>query len=1086
VGSSITISVLFTDVVDSTARSQRLGPEATEAERKAHFEVLRSTLAAHNGTEVKNLGDGLMVAFPSLSDAVGCGVGMQQAVEAAGRAHDDPLRIKVGISTGDADEEDADYFGPPVVEAARLCGIAEGGQVLTTDLARLLLGSRGGHRFSSLGDRELKGIEMPVAVSEVRWEPATGASAQVPLPDRLARESVLAHVGRHEPKEVLAQAWKAAAAGDQRLVLLSGEAGMGKTRLSTELARELHGQGATVLYGRCDEDLGLAYQPWVQALGHLVAHLDPEVVQRVVDQHGTALARIVPQMGAGPAGGDGAGERFTLMTSACSLLAAASVEQPILLVLDDLHWVDQASLQLLRHLITTDSGGSLLVVGTYRDTDLSAEDPLTALLADLHREEGVERVALTGLGDTDLVELLEAVTGHDMDEIGVGLGHALLRETAGNPFFVIEILRHLAETGAVAQGEDGRWALQGDLADLGLPQSVREVVGRRINRLGSEAHQLLSSAAVIGRDFDVELLLAVTGASEDDALDLLDEAAEAGVVEELASGRYSFTHALIEHTLYHDLSATRRRRAHERVAGALEELCGDDPGDRLGELAFHWTEASRPTQLVKAIDYSTRAGWRALEQYAPDDAAGWFTRALDLDDGADPATSIDLMIGLGAAQRDALDPAARITLAEAARRARELGDVDRFARAVLAVHRGVAGVYAVYEEMRQDLQAALELLPPEDSIERAVLLAIDASHRFIDDLDGARLLAARAQEMAERLGDDATSLEIETMLATLVDEVGSGDDFMGRYPAILDLATRVGNLSAEAALCTWRADAAIRVGDRAAADEAVTRLAEIADRTGQPLARYCSLQQSSRHALLDGRIAESEVLCEEALAAGGEESEVLAAWGAQQLAIRRVQGRLAEILPVFVDAAAGLPDLVILQVGTVQNQAYAGQLEDAAAAVERLASTGFTVPRDQLWLVTTTLYADAVTYVGRTDLVPALYDQLAPYGDRMATAQVVVDGPVARVLGRMDALLGRREDAGRWFQASIDLADRLRAPYWAARSRGEWGSALVDSATEVDLAQARDLLDEALRVSEERGFVDVAERSRAALARFVA
>jgi predicted ATPase len=257
----------------------------------------------------------------------------------------------------------------------------------------------------------------------------------------------------------------------------------------------------------------------------------------------------------------------------------------ILVILDDLHWADAPTLSLLRHVVGAGAATRMLIVGTYRDSDLSREHPLTALLADLHRERGVRRLRLEGLGGEDVLALMEAIAGHELDENGRELAAEITRETAGNPFFAGELLRHLTESGAIVSQDGGRWRLMGEVADLGLPQSVREVIGRRVERLGADARTALSAASVIGRDFDIELLGAIVDLGEARLLDLLERTVGAALLREDSerAGRFTFTHALVEYTLYEDLGRTRRARLHRQVAEALEEQCGDDPGERLGD-----------------------------------------------------------------------------------------------------------------------------------------------------------------------------------------------------------------------------------------------------------------------------------------------------------------------------------------------------------------------------------------------------------------------------------------------------------------------------------------------------------------------
>jgi len=304
------------------------------------------------------------------------------------------------------------------------------------------------------------------------------------------------------------------------------------------------------------------------------------------------------------------------------LLGMVSEHRPVVLVLDDLQWADKGSLLLLRHLTAAEQAKRLLVFGAYRDSELSLSHPLIETLATLHRHSGVSRVELAGLNDNEVVSLVEAAAGHSLDDAGLGLAHAVYRETDGNPFFVSEVLRHLLETGAIYQDVTGRWTAEDSLEQMALPESVRVVIGARVGRLGADAQRVLSIAAVIGRDFDLDLLAGATEASENELLDILEAAAAAALVREPVdmSGHYNFAHALIQRTLYEGLGPNRRTKAHQVVAEALENLCGERPGSRVGELARHWTCATQTINLAKAISYSRQAGDAALSALAPADA----------------------------------------------------------------------------------------------------------------------------------------------------------------------------------------------------------------------------------------------------------------------------------------------------------------------------------------------------------------------------------------------------------------------------------------------------------------------------------
>src|SRR4051812_41654802 len=447
-----------------------------------------------------------MLMFTSPSRALACAVAIQQGVERHNHRADEPLSVRIGLSMGEATEEDRDYYGDTVVEAARLCAAAEGGQIVTTDLLRMLVGRHASQTFVPLGDLDLKGLPEPVPAVAVVWEPESSPGA-VPMPARLvgaAADGLFGFFGRANDVDALLRAAKQSAGGQLHVALLQGEPGIGKTTLAGQVCRSLHADGGVVLFGHCAEDLAIPYHPWIEALCHLVDHAPDDVLRAHVDRHGSVLVRIVPALARRlpdlPPPLDAAPdtERFLLLEAVAGLLAQLAEHSSVAVVLDDLQWADAASLQLFRHLFGSATPPGILIIGTYRDTDIARGHPLTDLLADLRREPHVSRYVLRGLDDRELIELLEAASGQEMQDEGIALAHALQRETDGNPFFAAEILRHLGETGAITLGDDGRYTLRIDLETEGLPGSVRDVVMRRVDRLDPEVNRVLSVAAVIG------------------------------------------------------------------------------------------------------------------------------------------------------------------------------------------------------------------------------------------------------------------------------------------------------------------------------------------------------------------------------------------------------------------------------------------------------------------------------------------------------------------------------------------------------------------------------------------------------------
>ena len=315
-----------------------------------------------------------------------------------------------------------------------------------------------------------------------------------------------------------------------------------------------------MLWGRCDEDPVVPYQPFVEQIRQWLAtdrdRRVPSGLERLLPETSRELA--APDFNPG---GDAEAERLRLFEAAAELLRSTAGDRPVLLVLDDLHWAATPTLLLLRHVLAALTGERAMVVGAYRDTELDRHHPFANVLADLRREEGVVRVALDGIDTPSVIEFLERVAGHALDEDGFELARRMRAETKGNPFFIGQVLRHLTETGALDRS-GGRWATAGPVESLGLPEGVREVVGRRLSNLSDAANAALLVAAVIGPEFDLATLAAVPDAGDDPdrMLDGLDECAAARLIHEVpeATSRYSFVHALVRQTLLAELSTARR------------------------------------------------------------------------------------------------------------------------------------------------------------------------------------------------------------------------------------------------------------------------------------------------------------------------------------------------------------------------------------------------------------------------------------------------------------------------------------------------------------------------------------------------
>ena len=387
-----------------------------------------------------------------------------------------------------------------------------------------------------------------------------------------------------------------------------------------------------MLFGRCDEELGISYQPFVEALGHYVAHLDAEDGAKL-GAHAAELTRLVPdiavrfgELGERAVAGDVEVEQYRQFEAVDAWLQTAAGSTGLVLVLDDVHWAAKPTLLLLRHLLRSAIAARLLIIATYRDTDLDRTHPLADLLADLRRVPEVERLALGGLDLAGIEDLIVGVNGVALDEPARELAAAVHAETEGNPFFVGELLRHLAETGALVNDGE-QWRLATAVAEMSLPDGVREVIGRRLSRLSKGTNDVLAWAAVMGRELRLDILGRVAGGDEA-CLDALDEAVDARLVDEIGPGRWRFAHTLVRSTLLAELRSTRKIRMHLTIGEAYETLAPDD----LAALAQHFGEAAPLGAGDKAVHYLLAAGGVSLESLAFDEADARYAQALDIID----------------------------------------------------------------------------------------------------------------------------------------------------------------------------------------------------------------------------------------------------------------------------------------------------------------------------------------------------------------------------------------------------------------------------------------------------------------------
>jgi len=1100
VAATETITVLFTDLVGSTELASALTAEEADQLRRAHFGSLRSAIVRSGGSEVKNLGDGLMVVFPSTSAALSCAVAMAQAVARDNATAPRPLGLRIGLSGGEATREADDFFGDPVVEAARLCARADAGQILATDTVRVMAGRRTQHAFQPLGAFELKGLPVPIEVLEVAWEPIEQRAAEdeLPLPARIALVPPTGVVAREAEVAELIDTFKGVVAGEGRAVsLVSGESGVGKTTLVAEVARRAADAGAWVLLGRCQEDAGASYAPVAEALGHLVTTAPEQVLQDHVAVHGGTLASMVPALGrrmgalGPPTTSDLEVERYVLYGAVTGLLVAACTDRPTVLVLDDLQWSDSPTLHLLRYVIANAESTPLHVLGTFRDTEVGPSTPLNDLLGALRREPRVGRIHLEGFDDAGVLAFVEAAAGQHLEGTELDLARAVWLETEGNPFFVGEVLRSLIETGAVFRNDSGRWAAARDWSDRELPTSVREVISARVARLGEPADQVLSLAAVIGREFDFELLRSVTGLDPEDVIDVLDAASSAALVREVTDvpGRFTFSHALTQHTLYQQMGAVRRSRAHLRVAEAIETTPGRRPGGRDGELAHHWRNAPQPANATKAVDYARRAGEAALVALAPDDAVRYFSQALQLLELAapdDPQVACDLRLSLGEAERQSGIPGFRETFLDAARRAERLGSTDRLVAAALGNSRGFFSSIGVIDAERVAvLESALSALPDDDSNERALLLATLCSELALGTtLERRKELADAARAMARRSGDPATVVRTLNLVCDPLQVPSTLAERLVDAREAVEVAEALDDPDLRFWTSAYARMAAAQAGDFDWSRRCLDSMRTVASALRQPGMLWVTHFNEAAEAILTGDTEQAEQFADAASSVGGEsgQPDARSFYGAEMIGIRGQQGRLGELVPMIEHMTEINPDLVVFRATLAAGYLQAADPDGARRLLESAALDLASVPYDVLWIFALANYAEVAAELRAEGPARQLLELLAPFDDQVLFIGATAGSSVAYHCASLESVLGRYAEAERHFAMAADRHARGGMRYSTALTDLQWGRMLSVRAGPDDRARARELLSRAHRAAVAHGYASVAGRAAAALA----
>jgi class 3 adenylate cyclase len=859
--------VVFSDLVDSTALLARLGDDRMDALRRAHIKDVTDVVAAAGGRLIKTLGDGAMASFESALGALDAAAGIQSSVEHLDRAQGGiGIAARVGVAAGEPISDGEDLHGMAVVIASRLCSAAGSGEVLVQDLVTLLVASRDAVSLDELKSYELKGVPEPVRATNLDWRglaaadriglgartgdavalsgtasaSANGSRPEaIPLPRLLAAYADEPLIGREREVALLREATSPKVG--RRAALVLGEPGIGKTRHAAAAASEAHAEGAVVALARCPPEASVPFEPWVRAIGELARAGEDGWRDALAGAAGPELSALVPELSARAlvSGQAGAGElvaaegaRYRLLSGIGAALGHAAGKAPLHVVLDDAHWCDPASAQVLSHLLESSPCEQLVLVVTAREREMGRGHPVSRVLSDLRRTRDLSELRLEGLDASGLASLVAARVGR---AITPRLAARLLTRTSGNPFFAGELARDLDERGALGEGEA--------LESAPIPDAVVDLVEERLSRLDPNTERLLVAAAAIGPSAPVALAARAAGIGEEDAERAVTEALSERLVDKLASTRptIAFPHALIREALIAGSDEASDAELHLRIAEALQE----DPEAEPSELARHYGLAVAVAGPERAIAAYEAAALAVAEAHDHEQAAAQLRSALSLIPESEVAARAPLLLKLGEQQLLAADLIlAREAFRAAGDAARTIGDTHTLAHAAL----GYAGgdINFGFEAGADDPSTVVLLREGLDALgESEPRLALRMAYRlsyalaYTEDEAILVALAQHAQELDRQLGDAES--EVLARYTALTAALCRGPDplrvldlFAEEVIALSEIAEHCGRDDLRFRTVQWSIVAHYLRGQMAECDQAIERAAEIAERLGSP------------------------------------------------------------------------------------------------------------------------------------------------------------------------------------------------------------------------------------------------------------
>jgi hypothetical protein len=863
-----------------------------------------------------------------------------------------------------------------------------------------------------------------------------------------------------------------------RVLLLAGEPGIGKTRLAEVVSEVGAAKHMIPLWGRSWETAGApAYWPWTQLLRKLISTRDRASLELEVGSGARWLAQVLPELCdllPGTVASAQASEktRFAIFDAVATFLRRAASSDPLVIVLDDLHAADPASLLLLEFVARGIAESRILLLGTYQEAAARRRPEVEKLIGTLSRE--TPTIALGGFEEEDLALLVEYRTGGRWSP---ELVKALHRATEGNAFFTNELIGLLATEGELTPTVDATGQQH-----FPLPDTVRETIRRRFEPLEEETMAALEVAAVIGREFRSSTVERVIGGP---ALDSFDAAVSAGLVRRVPRtiDRFRFTHNLFRETLYAELSASRRIDLHRAVGEAHEAIYGEVP-EHFAERAHHFAEAASAGYAAKALEYATKAASEAMRLYAYEQAAELYQLALDAAEllDPDPERRAELMLAKGKARRGGDHTGATETLLAAAEAARGLEDPRLFAEAALSVRAFPRGIGVISEQPTAVLTEALERLEGGDSALRArVMSRLAVSMYYWPDSENRRTaLAEEALALAEELDDPATLANVLTNAQYATGSPTTTERDLAWMKKLLDLARQIGDPEAELIGRNRQIDLLIEIDDLPAAEAAVRALEQsVTESTDPRMHGYLCLQRA-RLEVIAGRFERAEQLNAEASGEGLRlRDPLLIGLARDQIsALRWTQGRLDEIEGA-VRESASLRATLVWPTALALLQYDLGKEADARRHLEQVVAEDRDLPLYNDWMIMMALLSELCVRLHDAGRAKTLYERFAPFAGRnVITIQAAFIGPVTHSLAILAGAQGDVELAHMHFEQAREAAARLDAPAVLMRAQLAESDLLLSRDEPDDHERGVELLADGLRIAEELGLDRIAEQAR--------